>query len=71
MLPGLQKIHTNIRKTSRLLWHHEPGLPEHAPIRRCVTFVMGMVLSMEQQKMDIQTIRSVRISVAAAVRRYR
>ena len=30
-----------------------------------VTFVMGMVLSMEQQKMDIQTIRSVRISTAA------
>ena len=30
-----------------------------------VTFVMGIVLSMEQQKTDIQTIRSVRISTAA------
>ncbi len=31
-----------------------------------VTFVMGIVLSMEQQKTDIQTIRSVRISTAFA-----
>lgn len=62
MLPGLQKIHTNKEDLATSMTHNLDFLNTH-PF--AVTFVMGMVLSMEQQKMDIQTIRSVRISVAA------
>ena len=62
MLPGLQKIHTNKEDLAASMTHNLDFLNTH-PF--AVTFVMGMVLSMEQQKMDIQTIRSVRISVAA------
>ena len=62
MLRGLQKIHTNKEELAASMTHNLDFLNTH-PF--AVTFVMGMVLSMEQQKMDIQTIRSVRISVAA------
>ena len=62
MLPGLQKIHTNKEDLAASMTHNLDFLNTH-PF--AVTFVMGMVLSMEQKKMDIQTIRSVRISVAA------
>ena len=62
ILPGLQKIHTNKEDLAASMTHNLDFLNTH-PF--AVTFVMGMVLSMEQQKMDIQTIRSVRISVAA------
>lgn len=62
LLPGLQKIHTNKEDLATSMTHNLDFLNTH-PF--AVTFVMGMVLSMEQQKMDIQTIRSVRISVAA------
>ena len=62
MLPGLQKIHTNKEDLATSMTHNMDFLNTH-PF--AVTFVMGMVLSMEQQKVDIQTIRSVRISTAA------
>lgn len=62
MLPGLQKIHTNKEDLAASMTHNMDFLNTH-PF--AVTFVMGMVLSMEQMKMDIQTIRSVRISTAA------
>lgn len=62
ILPGLQKIHTNKEDLAASMTHNMDFLNTH-PF--AVTFVMGMVLSMEQQKMDIQTIRSVRISTAA------
>ena len=62
ILPGLQKIHTNKDDLAASMTHNMDFLNTH-PF--AVTFVMGMVLSMEQQKMDIQTIRSVRISTAA------
>ena len=62
ILPGLQKIHTNKDDLAASMTHNLDFLNTH-PF--ACTFVMGMVLSMEQQKMDIQTIRSVRISVAA------
>ena len=64
ILPGLQKIHTNKDDLAASMTHNLDFLNTH-PF--ACTFVMGMVLSMEQQKMDIQTIRSVRISVAAPV----
>lgn len=62
ILPGLQKIHTNKEDLAASMTHNLDFLNTH-PF--AVTFVMGMVLSMEQMKMDIPTIRSVRISVAA------
>ena len=62
ILPGLKKIHTNKDDLAASMTHNLDFLNTH-PF--ACTFVMGMVLSMEQQKMDIQTIRSVRISVAA------
>lgn len=62
MLPGLQKIHTNKDDLAASMTHNMDFINTH-PF--AVTFVMGMVLSMEQMKMDIQTIRSVRISTAA------
>lgn len=62
MIPGLEKIHTNKEDLAASMTHNMDFLNTH-PF--AVTFVMGMVLSMEQMKMDIQTIRSVRISVAA------
>lgn len=62
ILPGLEKIHTNKDDLATSMTHNLDFLNTHPFI---VTFVMGIVLSMEQQKMDIQTIRSVRISTAA------
>ena len=62
MLPGLQKIHTNKEDLAASMTHNMDFLNTH-PF--AVTFVMGMILSMEQQKLDIPTIRSVRISTAA------
>lgn len=62
ILPGLQKIHTNKDDLATSMTHNMDFLNTHPFI---VTFVIGIVLSMEQQKMDIQTIRSVRISTAA------
>ena len=62
MLPGLQKIHTNKDDLAASMTHNMDFINTHPYL---VTFVMGIVLSMEQQKMDIQTIRSVRISTAA------
>lgn len=62
ILPGLQKIHTNKDDLAASMTHNMDFINTHPYL---VTFVMGIVLSMEQQKMDIQTIRSVRISTAA------
>ena len=62
MLPGLQAVHKNKDDLAASMTHNMDFLNTH-PF--AVTFVMGIVLSMEQMKTDIQTIRSVRISVAA------
>ncbi|MDD7282144.1 PTS system mannose/fructose/sorbose family transporter subunit IID [Floccifex sp.] len=62
MLPGLQEIHTNKEDLATSMTHNMDFINTH-PF--AVTFVMGIVLSMEQLKTDPQTIRSVRISVAA------
>ena len=62
MLPGLEKIHTNKKDLAMSMSQNLDFLNTHPFI---VTFVMGIVLSMEQHKMDIQTIRAVRISTAA------
>lgn len=62
MLPGLKKVHTNKEDLAASMTHNMDFINTHPYL---VTFVMGIVLSMEQQKTDIQTIRSVRISIAA------
>lgn len=62
ILPGLQKIHTNKEDLALSMTHNMDFINTHPFL---VTFVMGMVLSMEQQKVDTTTIRSVRISTAA------
>ncbi len=62
MLPGLTKIHTNKEDLAASMSHNMEFINTHPFI---VSFVMGMVLSMEQNKTDINTIRAVRISTAA------
>ena len=61
MLPGLQKIHTNKEDLKASMAHNLDFLKTHPSL---VTFVMGIVLSLEQNKADTATIRSVRISAA-------
>ena len=60
MLPGLQKIHTNKEDLKASMAHNLDFLNTHPFL---VTFVMGIVLSLEQNKADTATIRSVRISM--------
>ena len=61
ILPGLQKIHTNKEDLKASMAHNLDFLNTHPFL---VTFVMGIVLSLEQNKADTATIRSVRISAA-------
>ena len=61
MLPGLQKIHTNKEDLKASMAHNLDFLNTHPFL---VTFVMCIVLSLEQNKADTATIRSVRISAA-------
>ena len=61
ILPGLQKIHTNKDDLKASMAHNLDFLNTHPFL---VTFVMGIVLSLEQNKTETQTIRSVRISAA-------
>ena len=61
MLPCLQKIHTNKEDLKASMAHNLDFLNTHPFL---VTFVMGIVLSLEQNKADTATIRSVRISAA-------
>ena len=62
MLPGLEEIHTKKEDLATSMTHNMDFINTHPFL---VTFVMGIVLSMEQLKTDVQTIRTVRISVAA------
>lgn len=61
ILPGLKKIHTNKEDLKASMAHNLDFLNTHPFL---VTFVMGIVLSLEQNKADTNTIRSVRISAA-------
>ena len=62
MVPGLEKVHTNKNDLSVSMYHNLDFINTHPFL---VTFVMGIVLSLEQNKVDTQTIRSVRISAAS------
>lgn len=59
ILPGLEKIHTNKDDLAASMSHNLEFFNTHPFL---VTFVMGIILSLEQNKADIQTIRAVRVS---------
>ncbi len=59
ILPGLEKIHTNKEDLSASMSHNLEFFNTHT---YTVTFVMGIVLSLEQQKAEIGTIRAVRVA---------
>lgn len=60
ILPGLEKIHTDKDDLSTLMTHNMEFFNIHPFL---VTFAMGLILSMEQKKVDIPTIRAVRVSL--------
>lgn len=59
ILPGLEQIHTDKEDLAISMQHNLEFFNTHPFL---VTFVMGIVLSLEQQKADIQTIRAVRVA---------
>lgn len=59
ILPGLRKIHSNKDDLSASMAHNLEFFNTHPFL---VTLVMGIVLSLEQNKADIQTIRAVRVA---------
>jgi len=59
ILPGLQKIHTNKDDLSKSMKHNLEFFNTHPFL---VTFVMGIILSLEGQKADTNTIRAVRVA---------
>ncbi len=59
IIPGLEKIHTDKEDLSLSMQHNLEFFNTHPFL---VTFVMGIVLSLEQEKTDINTIRSVRVA---------
>ncbi len=60
ILPGLMKIHGDNEEDLKLSMQHNLEFFNTHPF--LVTFVMGIVLSLEQQKADINMIRSVRVA---------
>ncbi len=58
ILPGLTKIHKNKKDLSTSMKHNLEFFNTHPFL---ITFVMGIVLSLEQKKADTQTIRSLRV----------
>lgn len=59
ILPGLEKIHTDKDDLSTSMKHNLEFFNTHPFL---VNFVMGIVLSLEQNKADIPTIRAVRVA---------
>jgi PTS system N-acetylgalactosamine-specific IID component len=59
ILPGLEKIHTNKNDLAASMSHNLEFFNTHPFL---VNFVMGIVLSLEQAKTDIPTIRAVRVA---------
>ena len=60
ILPGLEKIHADNKEDLELSMEHNLEFFNTHPF--LVTFVMGIILSLEQQKADIDTIRAVRVA---------
>lgn len=59
ILPGLKKIHKNKQDLSTSMKHNLEFFNCHPFL---ITFVMGIILSLEQKKADIQTIRFLRVA---------
>lgn len=59
ILPGLEKIHTDKDDLAASMSHNLEFFNTHPFL---VTFVMGIILSLEQNKADIATIRAVRVA---------
>lgn len=59
IIPGLKKIHTDKEDLSLSMQHNLEFFNTHPFL---VTFVMGIVLSLEQEKADVSTIRAVRVA---------
>ena len=59
IIPGLEKIHTNKNDRAASMSHNLEFFNTHPFL---VTFVMGIVLSLEQNKVDIPTISAVRVA---------
>lgn len=59
IIPGLKKIHKDKDDLSTSMQHNLEFFNTHPFL---VTFVMGIVLSLEQEKQDISLIRSVRVA---------
>ncbi len=59
ILPGLRKIHTNKEDLATSMEHNLEFFNTHPFL---VTFVMGIVLALEEQKADTNTIRAVRVA---------
>lgn len=59
ILPGLKKIHKNKEDLSKSMEHNLEFFNTHPFL---ITFVMGIILSLEQQKADTNTIRAVRVA---------
>lgn len=59
IIPGLKKIHTDKEDLSLSMQHNLEFFNTHPFL---VTFVMGIVLSLEQEKADVATIRAVRVA---------
>ena len=64
ILPGLQEIHKNKEDLSTSMSHNLEFFNTHPFL---VTFVMGIVLSLEQKKADVQTIRALRVAAMGPV----
>ena len=60
ILPGLEKIHTNKEDLSKSMEHNLEFFNTHPFL---INFVMGIILSLEQNKVDIPTIRRALSSV--------
>ena len=61
--PALRKIHTNEEDLSLALGHNL----EYVKARTCLApLAMGAVLAMEQEKADLETIRSTRLAISSA-----
>ena len=60
ILPGLEKIHADNEEDLKLSMAHNLEFFNTHPF--LVTFVMGIILSLEQQKADIDVIRAVRVA---------
>ena len=59
ILPGLKKIHKNKNDLATSMKHNLEFFNCHPFL---ITFVMGIILSLEQKKSDVQTIRSLRVA---------